>query len=114
MLISRDYPITSRNRLATLDNIKIQRYTIDTLHEQFPNDDACLDFMFNQHYGSLAVCPKCGVVKPHNNRVRNRKCYACNDCGYQLSPLANNLNSVRPFNLLTMPVSLVVPIVPYA
>jgi predicted RNA-binding Zn-ribbon protein involved in translation (DUF1610 family)/transposase-like protein len=72
-------------------SMKIPRYTIDTLHEQFPNDDACLDFMFAQQYGNLSACPKCGVVNPRYYRVRNRKCYACNDCGYQLSPLANTI-----------------------
>ena len=71
--------------------MKIPRFTIDALHEQFPDDDACLDFMFEQFYGDLAACPRCGVVKPRFYRVRNRKCYACNDCGYQLSPLANTI-----------------------
>ena len=37
--------------------MKIPRYTIDTLHEQFPNDDACLDFMFAQQYGKLLLVP---------------------------------------------------------
>lgn len=71
--------------------MKAPRYTIDTLHQQFPDDDACLDFMFAKQYGNLPVCPKCGVVEPRYYRVRNRKCYACNDCGHQLSPLANTI-----------------------
>jgi len=71
--------------------MKIPRYTIDALHEQFPDDDVCLDFMFEQFYGDLAACPRCGVVKPRFYRVKGRKCYACNDCGYQLSPLANTI-----------------------
>ena len=71
--------------------MKIPRFTIDALHEQFPDDDACLDFMFEQFYGALEACPRCGVVKPRFYRVRGRKCYACNDCGYQLSPLANTI-----------------------
>jgi transposase len=71
--------------------MKIPRYTIDTLHEQFPDDDACLDFMFAQQYSNLPACPKCGVADPRYYRVRGRKCYACNDCGYQLSPLANTI-----------------------
>src|SRR5476651_1961141 len=71
--------------------MKIPRYTIDTLHEQFPDDDACLDFMFERQYSSLASCPKCGVANPRYYRVRGRKCYACNDCGYQISPLANTI-----------------------
>jgi transposase len=71
--------------------MKIDRYTIDTLHEKFPNDDACLDYMFEQQYGGLVACPKCGVANPRYYRVRNRKCYECNDCGHQLSPLANTI-----------------------
>lgn len=71
--------------------MKPPRYTIDTLHEQFPNDDACLDYMFQKQYGSLPACLKCGVINPKYYRVRGRKCYECNDCGYQLSPLANTI-----------------------
>ena len=71
--------------------MKPPRYTIDTLHEQFPSDDACLDYMFQKQYGALPACLKCGVVSPKFYRVRKRKCYECNDCGYQISPLANTI-----------------------
>ena len=71
--------------------MKAPRYTIDTLHEQFPNDDACLDYMFQKQYGTLPACLKCGVINPKYYRVRKRKCYECNDCGYQISPLANTI-----------------------
>src|SRR5512137_912899 len=71
--------------------MKTPRYTIDTLHKEFPNDDACLDFIFKKQYGKLSACPKCGVVSPKFYRVRSSKCYECNDCGYQLSPLANTI-----------------------
>lgn len=71
--------------------MKASRFTIDALHEQFPDDDACLDFMFEQFYGDLKACPRCGVVNPRFYRLKKRKCYSCNDCGYQLSPLANTI-----------------------
>lgn len=71
--------------------MKTPRYTIDTLHQQFPDDNVCLDYMFQRQYGDLPACPKCGVVSPKFYRVRTRKCYECNDCGYQLSPLANTI-----------------------
>ena len=67
------------------------RYTIDTLHEQFPNDDACLSYIFQKRYGGLTACPKCGVANPRYYRVKNRKCYECNDCGFQLNALANTI-----------------------
>ena len=71
--------------------MKIERYTIDTFHLDFPDDDTCLDYMFNLAYGDLPACPQCGVVEPRYYRVKGRKCYACNDCGYQISPLANTI-----------------------
>lgn len=71
--------------------MKIERYTIDTFHLDFPDDDTCLDYMFDLAYSNLPACPRCGVIEPRYYRVRNRKCYACNDCGYQISPLANTI-----------------------
>lgn len=71
--------------------MKTPRYTVDSLHEQFPDDSACLDYMFQQQYGELKACPKCGVANPRFYRVKKRKCYACNDCGFQISPLANTI-----------------------
>lgn len=71
--------------------MKTPYYTVDSLHEQFPDDSACLDYMFLQQYGELKTCPKCGVTNPRFYRVKKRKCYACNDCGYQVSPLANTI-----------------------
>lgn len=71
--------------------MKIPRYTIDTLHEQFPDDDACLSYIFQKRYGALTACPKCGVSNPRYYRVKARKCYECKDCGYQLNPLANTI-----------------------
>ncbi len=67
------------------------RYTVDTLHETFPDDDVCLDYIFQQKYGGLDACPKCGVAEPKYYRVRSRKCYECKDCGYQISPLAGTI-----------------------
>lgn len=71
--------------------MKTPRYTVDSLHEQFPDDSACLDYMFQQQFSDLNTCPKCGVANPRFYRVKKRKCYACNDCGYQISPLANTI-----------------------
>lgn len=71
--------------------MKAPRYTIDTLHDQFPDDNTCLDYMFQKQYGKFPACLKCGVVSPKYYHVRGRKCYECNDCGYQISPLANTI-----------------------
>lgn len=67
------------------------RYTIDNLHQQFPDDNTCLDYIFQQRFGDMVACPKCGVSEPKYYRVRSKKVYECKDCGNQISPLANTI-----------------------
>lgn len=67
------------------------KYTIKQFNEKFPNDDACLAYMFVQAYGEMPACPKCGVTNPGYYRVKTRKCFECKDCGNQIHPLANTI-----------------------
>lgn len=67
------------------------RYTIKQFNERFPDDDICLDYMFEQAYGNMPACLKCGVAEPSYYRVKNRKCYECKDCGYHIHPLADTI-----------------------
>jgi hypothetical protein len=46
-----------------------------TINEKFPNDDACLQYMFEQRFGIMSACPKCGVANPGYYRVRSKKAY---------------------------------------
>lgn len=70
---------------------KGMRYTIKQFHEDFPNDDVCLDTIFQNRYGDVDTCPRCGVVDTKFYKVTGRKCYACMHCGYQLHPLAQTI-----------------------
>lgn len=63
------------------------KYTIQEFKEQFPDDDTCLDYIFNSRFDS--VCSVCKKGKFY--RVRKRKCYACSNCGYQVHPVANTI-----------------------
>lgn len=55
--------------------------------KRYPNDDAVLDQIFDRVHGDVKVCPDCEKeTKWH--RVKGRKCYECQWCGYQLYPLA--------------------------
>lgn len=65
--------------------------TITQFNERFPDDNACLAEVFQNRYGSLEACLNCGVVKPSFYKIKNRKCYECKDCGYQLHPLAGTI-----------------------
>lgn len=66
------------------------RYTFAQFKSEYPNDDACLEAVFQNRYGDLKHCPKCGAETKFY-RVKKRQCYACEHCGYQLHPLANTI-----------------------
>jgi len=56
----------------------------------YPDDNACLDEIFNNRYGHLKSCPSC-KKKTNFYRIENRKVYSCQYCGYQISPLADTI-----------------------
>ncbi|MEK7059514.1 MAG: IS1595 family transposase [Patescibacteria group bacterium] len=70
--------------------MKTPKYTIDTLHKEFPNDDVCLDFIFQKRYGHLEFCPKC-AAETKFYKLKSRKIYKCKFCGFELYPLANTI-----------------------
>lgn len=59
------------------------KYTIKNLRSDFPNDEACLDFIFTNRWPKGLTCPNC--EKKDFYHVKGRKSYACK-CGYQVSP----------------------------
>ncbi len=65
------------------------KYTIKEFQSDFPNDNACLEYIFNKRFGKDHTCPECG--KKGFYRVSNRKCYACAWCSYQIHPLAGTI-----------------------
>lgn len=67
------------------------RYTVAQFRKDFPNDDICLDTVFQNRYSGVTTCPKCAVKDTKFYRVKGRKCYACMHCGYQLHPLAQTI-----------------------
>ncbi|MGE5297899.1 MAG: IS1595 family transposase [Acidobacteriaceae bacterium] len=67
----------------------MEKYTIKEFQKQFSTEDKCLDYIFNERYNSQFPCPKCH--KTGFYRVKNRKCYACAWCGYQIHPVANTI-----------------------
>lgn len=63
------------------------KYTIKDFKRDFPDDNACLDYIFKNRFPNIK-CPACGQTSFY--RVNNRKAYACK-CGYQISPTANTI-----------------------
>src|SRR3990167_6120201 len=65
------------------------KYTIKEFRKDFPDDNACLNYIFNKRYGKGFVCPSCSKMGFY--RVKGRKCYACAWCGYQIHPIAGTI-----------------------
>lgn len=59
----------------------------------FPDDTACLDYLWRQRYapnGHVTHCSKCERDRRFH-RVRTRPCYVCGTCGHQIYPLAGTI-----------------------
>ncbi len=69
-------------------------YTIMDFMRQFPDDAACLDYLWRRHYatadGQHAQCPKCEEVRKFH-RVASRPSYSCDSCGHHIHPTANTI-----------------------
>jgi transposase-like protein len=62
----------------------MNKYTIREFRNAYPNDDACLDKIFELRFSNL-VCPKCEGTKKFT-RVNDRRSYQCPSCAYQIYP----------------------------
>lgn len=71
--------------------LRSMRYTHDQFMKDYPDEDTCLDTIFQERYGDVTDCPSCGVIDTKFYKVSGRKCYACMHCGYQLHPLAETI-----------------------
>lgn len=66
------------------------KFTINHFHQTYPDDDSCLDAIFRARYGDIKVCPKC-QKETKFNRIKARKCYCCQFCGFQLHPVSGTI-----------------------
>ena len=76
----------------------MQRYTIKTFDAQFPNDDACLEWLKNNRWSSDITCAKCQRITKHH-KVSGRPAYACDFCGSHVSPMAGTIMEKSPTSL---------------
>lgn len=77
------------NRRQTIP--KHLRYTVNDFNAQFPDDDACLEYLKEQRYpDGIAHCEKCNKERKHY-RVSGRPAYACDHCGKMISPMAGTI-----------------------
>lgn len=61
--------------------------TLRQFQTRFPDEDACLEHLKLVRYGERHDCAKCGKDAKYY-RVKSRRSYECEHCGYQVYPTA--------------------------
>ena len=72
----------------------VQRYSYDDFLAQFPNDDACLEYIKEARWpDGVTVCDSktCEGQERKHHRVAGRTAYVCGYCGHQIYPLAGTI-----------------------
>jgi transposase len=67
-----------------------QKFTIKQFREQYPDENACLNKVFELSFPGLTCCPKCSKEVTFR-RIPTRMCYQCPKCYYQLFPMAGTI-----------------------
>ena len=72
------------------------RYSLMEFMRDFPNDDACLNYLWRTRYsqdGEHAECPKCQVLRPFKRyeTTQKRHSWTCTACGQHLHPTAGTI-----------------------
>jgi len=61
--------------------------TLRHFQERFPTEESCLEHLMRVRYGQRHVCAKCEREAKYY-RVKARRSYECEHCGYQVYPTA--------------------------
>ncbi|MEJ2625034.1 MAG: IS1595 family transposase, partial [Pseudolabrys sp.] len=66
------------------------KLTVREFFARFPDDDACLNHIFEVRYGFRHVCRKCGVEGTFH-KLANRRAFSCSSCGDHVYPTAGTI-----------------------
>ena len=92
--------MTNKKQWSKKKKSPMQKFTIKNFEKIFPDDDTCLEYIRNKRYPERIDCPQCGNNSLFH-KVNGRKSYACDYCGYQISPTANTIFHKSPTSLTT-------------
>jgi transposase len=75
----------------------MNKYTIKDFNKQFPDDNACLEWLKNYQFPDGITCKTCGKVTNHS-KLSNVPVYSCNRCGSHTHPMVGTIfeNSRTP------------------
>ena len=68
----------------------LSRYDLREFDLEFPDDDACLEWLKDQVFPDGIHCEPCGRVTKHH-RVRSRRSYSCDRCGHHVHPTSGTI-----------------------
>ncbi len=68
----------------------MQKFSTADFNRLFPDDAACLEWVFTNRWPEGVTCAKCQRVTPHH-RIHERPCYACDVCLTQVYPMARTI-----------------------
>src|SRR5882757_2474225 len=60
---------------------------IREFQKRFPDEDSCLTHLMRTRFGERLICQKC-LKEATYYRVKGRRCFECEHCGYQVYPTA--------------------------
>ena len=69
------------------------RYTVVDFMRDFPNDEACLDYLWRQNIsldGQHTYCPKCKQTRRFH-KLSKHPAYSCDSCGHHIHPTAGTI-----------------------
>lgn len=69
----------------------MKRYTLQDMEREFPDEKACMIYLFHKRYPNGITCPKCGVVNAKYHYVATRKRFVCQWCGHQVFPTVGTI-----------------------
>ena len=69
----------------------MQKYTLLDMQREFPDDKACMEYLFSKRYPNGITCPKCGVIDAKYHYSAQRKCFACQWCGNHVFPTVGTI-----------------------
>jgi transposase len=68
----------------------MKKYTLKQFMADFPNDEACLEWLKNYRYPNGIFCKNCQKITPHYP-IKSRRSYSCESCGNHVHPTADTI-----------------------
>lgn len=79
----------------------MQKYSTKDFDRDFPNNDACLEWLSKTRWPNGIRCEKCQRVTNHY-RIKDRPCYSCEFCGSHVYPMVGTIFERTKFDHLRL------------